>query len=97
MPLIGVRKLHQRTSEVLRQVCYAIREENTEYVITYQGRPIALLLPVVTEELEATMVQTGKQAVAGGWETYARVAETLRQAWPAEQQTETLLEAIRRE
>ncbi len=84
MPLIGVRELRQRTSEVLRQV----REENTEYVITYQGRPIALLLPVITEELEAAMVQTGKQAVAGGWETYARVAETLRQTWPAEQQTD---------
>jgi prevent-host-death family protein len=36
MPLIRVRELRERTSEVLRQV----REEQTEYVITYQGRPL---------------------------------------------------------
>ena len=93
MPLIGVRELRQRTTEVLRQV----REEKAEYVITYQGRPIAVLLPVVSEEVEAAMVQTSKQTVQGGWQTYAHVAEMLRQAWPEEYQTQTLLDDIRQE
>jgi prevent-host-death family protein len=73
MPLVGVRELRERTSEVLRQV----REEGVEYVITYQGRPIAMLLPVDAE-------------------TYAQLAEQVRQAWPAEQSTQDLLDEIRR-
>ena len=48
MPRVGVREGRNRTSEILR----AVREEGAEYVITYQGRPTAVLLPVDEEELE---------------------------------------------
>jgi len=92
MPLIGVRELRQRTAEVLRQV----REEQAEYVITYQGRPIALLLPLDAEAVEAAMVEASKQAVAGGWEAYARAAEQVRRAWPAERKTQEVLDEVRR-
>ena len=92
MSLLGVRELRERASEVLRRV----REEKAEYVITYQGRPIALLLPVESEAAEAAMVEASKQAVAGGWETYARVAEQARQAWPGEQESQAVLDEIRR-
>jgi prevent-host-death family protein len=92
MPLIGIRELRERASEVLRQV----REEKTEYVITYQGRPIALLMPVDEETMEVAMVEAGKQHMAGGWENYARLAEQVRQAWPPEQGTQDLLDEIRR-
>jgi len=92
MPLIGVRELRQRTTEVLRRV----REEKAEYVITYQGRPTALLLPVDTGAVEAAMVKASKQAVAGGWEAYVRVAEQARQAWPAERTTQEVLDEVRR-
>ena len=53
MPLIGVRELREHTAEVLRRV----REEKAEYVITYQGHPIALLLPVNTEAIEAATLE----------------------------------------
>ena len=92
MPLVGVRELRERTSEVLRQV----REEGIEYVITYQGRPIAMLLPVDAERAEAAIVQASKIGVTGGWETYAQLAEQVRQAWPTEQSTQELLDEIRR-
>ena len=91
MPLIGVRELRERTTEVLRRV----RQEKAEYVITYQGRPVALLLPVNAEAIEAAMVQTGKQSVVGGWETYARLVEQVRLAWPAEQGTQDILDEVR--
>ncbi len=84
MPLIGVRELRERTSEVLRQV----REEGAEYIVTYQGRPIAMLLPVDAERIEAAMVQAGKQSMTGRWETYAQLAEQAREAWPAEKSTQ---------
>jgi prevent-host-death family protein len=92
MPLIGVRELRQRTAEVLRRV----REEGAEYVITHQGRPTALLLPVDSEAIEAALVEVGKQSVAGGWEAYARVAEQVRQAWPGEAKTQEVLDEVRR-
>jgi prevent-host-death family protein len=91
MPLIGVRDLRQRTAEVLRRV----REEKAEYVVTYQGRPIALLLPVDAEVVEAAVVDASKKAVVGGWEAYARVTEKVRQAWPAERDTQEVLDEIR--
>ena len=92
MPLIGVRELRQRTAEVLRRV----REEKAEYVITHQGHPMALLLPLDTETAEAALVAAGKQAAGGKWEAYARVAEQIRRAWPAEHKAQEVLDRIRR-
>jgi prevent-host-death family protein len=46
MPKVGMRELKKRTSEILR----AVREEGAEYIITYQGRPSAVLLPIDEEE-----------------------------------------------
>ena len=48
MPRVGVRDLKNKASEILR----AVREDGAEYVITYQGRPAAVLLPVADEDLE---------------------------------------------
>ena len=45
----GVRDLKVRASEILRDV----RERRARYVITYRGRPVAMLVPleaVPTEE-----------------------------------------------
>lgn len=92
MPLIGVRELREHTTEVLRHV----REEKAEYVVTYQGRPVALLLPVNMETMEAAMIEAGKQSVVGGWEAYARLAEQARKAWLTEQSSQDLLDEIRR-
>lgn len=92
MPLIGVRELRQRTSEILRQV----REEHAEYIITYQGRPTAILLPLDFDRIEAEWVSMGKRAALGGWEAYERLAEELRRAWPVEQRTQDLIDAVRR-
>jgi len=48
MPTVGVRELKNRASEILRTV----REQGAEYVITHQGRPTAVLLPVDEDALE---------------------------------------------
>jgi len=92
MPTIGVRQLREQTSEVLRQV----REAQAEYIITYQGKPVALLLPVQTDIVEKAMVEAGRRSVADGWETYARIAEELRRDWPADKSTQELMDEIRR-
>ena len=92
MSLIGVRELREQTSEVIRRV----REERAEYVITYQGRPVAVILPLDTEQAEAEMVQASKSAVIGDWERYERLAEEIRSAWPSDLATQDLIDAIRR-
>jgi len=92
MSLIGVRELREQTSEVIRRV----REERAEYVVTYQGRPVAVILPMDTERAEAEMVRAGKKAVLGDWERYERLAEEIRCAWPADLSTQDLVDAIRR-
>ena len=48
MPRVGVRELKNRVSEILRTV----REEGAEYIITYQGRPTAVLLPIDIDDEE---------------------------------------------
>jgi prevent-host-death family protein len=90
--VIGVRELRQQASEVIRRV----REEHIEYVITYQGRPVAILLPLDTERAEEEMVQASKKAILDGWERYERLAEELRQAWPDKVTTQDVIDAIRR-
>jgi prevent-host-death family protein len=92
MSLIGVRELRERTSEVIRRV----REERAEYVVTYRGRPVAVILPMDTEQAEAEMVEAGKRAVLGDWERYEQLAEEIRRAWPSDVSTQDLVDAIRR-
>ncbi len=60
MPLISVRELHQRATKVLQRV----RKEKARYIITYQGHPIALFLPVDPEAEEAAMIKASKQSVS---------------------------------
>ena len=92
MSLIGVRELRQQTSEVIRRV----REESAEYVITYQGRPVAILLPLDADQAEKEMVKAGKRAVLDDWERYELLAEELRRVWPVDLSTQDLIDEIRR-
>lgn len=92
MSLIGVRELREQTSEVIRRV----REERAEYVVTYQGRPVAVILPVDTEQAEAEIVKASKGAVVGDWERYEQLAEEIRGVWPADVSTQDLIDAVRR-
>ena len=39
---VGIRELKNDTSEIIR----AVREERAEYVVTYHGQPVAVILPV---------------------------------------------------
>ena len=42
MANIGIRELKNQATEILRTV----REESVEYIVTYRGEPVALLLPL---------------------------------------------------
>ncbi len=92
MSLIGVRELREQASEVIRRV----RQDRAEYVVTYQGRPVAIILPLDAGQAEKEMVQASKKAVLGSWERYERLAEELRRVWPADLSTQDVIDSIRR-
>lgn len=92
MALIGIRELRQKTAEVLRRV----REEGEAYVITQQGRPVALLSPLDQEKIEAEILRSACQSVSDGWKVYRQLAKDIRKAWPADVETQTLLDEVRR-
>jgi prevent-host-death family protein len=54
MPSIGVKDLKNQATEIVR----AVREERAEYIVTYYGRPVALLLPVDEAWLQAEQART---------------------------------------
>jgi len=70
---VGVRELKNQATEILRQV----RENRAQYVVTYYGRPVAVLLPV-DEEWLADEAQRAAEAAEPGDEVAAEL-ERLRQ------------------
>lgn len=42
MNYVGVRELKNDASEVIR----AVREEHARYIVTFHGRPVAIIVPV---------------------------------------------------
>ncbi len=55
MSNIGVRELKNQATEILR----AVREERAEYIVTYRGEPIAMLLPL---EEPAKQIQNSQRS-----------------------------------
>ena len=60
VPRVGIRELKNRTSEIVR----AVRERGARYIVTYQGRPVGLLLPVDETSLEVAVRHVVKGAKA---------------------------------
>jgi prevent-host-death family protein len=73
MARVGVRELKNHTTEIIREV----RENRSEYVVTYHGRPVAILLPIDEAWLEAE-ARRAAEAVTPGDEVWAEL-EALRQ------------------
>ncbi|NCO40562.1 MAG: hypothetical protein COZ06_25980 [Armatimonadetes bacterium CG_4_10_14_3_um_filter_66_18] len=86
MPTIGVQQLRANTAEVLRNV----QQEQTEYVVTRKGLPVARLLPVVSPEAQPTTASRQE-----AWEAYVRWADEVRRRWPKDVSTQALMDEIR--
>ena len=70
---IGVRDLKNKTSRILREV----REEMAEYIVTFRGKPVAILRPLTEDEAQRlrqletekslTEMKSLAQEVAAAW------------------------------
>ena len=91
---VGVRELKNRATEIIRHV----RESRAEYVVTYRGRPVAVLLPLDEGWLDEETARAA-QAVTPGDDVWAEL-ETLRQeidrSWKSEKSAVELVAEQRR-
>lgn len=94
MPVIGVRELRQNTAHVLRRV----REDKVEYVVTCQGKPVAVLSPLDDQALEETVASLARPQPAGDWQEYRRVVEQIRRSLPEDHDLDVqqIMDDIRR-
>jgi prevent-host-death family protein len=83
VPTIGIRDLKNNATHILR----AVREERAEYVVTFNGRPVAVLRPY-TEADTAAQRATGVEAYL------ARVEELAREVAAAWQGPASAAEAV---
>jgi prevent-host-death family protein len=94
MPRVGVRKLKNRTSEIVQDV----RENRAEYVVTYRGRPVAVLLPLDEAWLDAEAERAIKATQPG--EDVFNELEALRQeigaSWQSDKSASELVSEQRR-
>jgi prevent-host-death family protein len=73
MPYVGIKELKNQTTEILR----GVREDGMEYVVTFHGRPVAVLLPIAEDFLAGEQ----RRAVENAFPSAQLVSE-LRAATP---------------
>jgi prevent-host-death family protein len=60
MPNVGVKELKDQATEILRNV----REEQAQYIVTYHGRPVAVLLPIDAAWMQAEQDRAVRRSTA---------------------------------
>jgi prevent-host-death family protein len=94
MSRVGVRELKNQATEIIR----AVREDRAEYVITYHGRPVAVLMPLEEGWLEGE-TREAVRAASSALQARAEM-EALRQeiarGWTSEQTAVEVISEQRR-
>ncbi|MEZ4735952.1 MAG: type II toxin-antitoxin system Phd/YefM family antitoxin [Caldilineaceae bacterium] len=94
MPKIGVRDLKNHATEIVR----AIREEQVEYIVTYRGEPVAVLLPLDENWRETVNSEHIKYATPSKnlWSELDELRQEIDLAWQSEKSAVELLSEQRR-
>lgn len=87
MPEAGVRELKSRATRIVREV----RNRRRRYVITYRGKPVALLAPLETATLAAQAPPSEDV-----WEELVHLGEEIAKGWQSRLTTTELLSRMRR-
>lgn len=91
---VGVRELKNQTTAIVREV----RENQAEYVITYYGRPVAILLPVDEAWLKAEARRAAEASTPGEdvWADLEALRQEIDQSWQTEKTAVELVSEQRR-
>ena len=94
MARVGVRELKNRATEIIR----AVRENQAEYVVTYHGRPVAVLLPVDEAWLEAEAKRAAEAVTPGDdvWAELEEIRQEIGRSWQSEKTAVELISDQRR-
>jgi len=95
MPEVGVRELKNDTSQIIR----AVREDQAEYIVTYRGRPVAVILPVdeAMRSIGNERLLTEARQHADYWAELDALAEEIDATWTSDKTAVELVEEQRRE
>ena len=86
MEVIGIRQLKDHATQILRKV----REEGAEYQVTYHGKVIARIGPIVPEQQQP--IQQGDL-----WAEWDDLAEEIGKHWPEGVSAVDAIRDVRRE
>jgi prevent-host-death family protein len=90
---IGVKELKARASQIVRNV----RQRRSRYVVTYRGRPVAMLVPLdVPEPAAGARRGEAGPADAQEWGELIRLGRELAKTWPAGRSSADALSEMRR-
>lgn len=95
MPKVGVRELKNDTSRIIR----AVREERAEYVVTFRGEPVAVIVPVSDEARngEEEGIIAASQPDKDFWRRWDALADETAAAWTNDKSAVELIEEQRRD
>jgi len=94
MQQVGVRELKNEASEVIR----AVREERAEYIVTFRGQPVAVILPV-DEGIragEAERIIAATRPDADFWARWDALGAEIDAKWQSDKSAVELIEEQRR-
>jgi prevent-host-death family protein len=79
MARVGVRELKNQATEIIRNV----RENRAEYIVTYHGQPVAVLLPVDEEWLESEAERAAQASEPGTdvWVELEAIRQEISREW----------------
>lgn len=86
MPEIGIRELKIHASQIIRR----LRNQHTRYVVTFRGKPVAVLLPLPEADMPATA------AGDDPWAELTELGQAISQGWPSDKTGADLLSEMRR-
>lgn len=91
---IGVRELKNQATEIIREV----REQHAEYIVTYRGKPVAIVIPFV-EDWERRLPKqpaVDLAALEKRWAEWDELAREVDEDWQSELGAVELLSRDRR-
>jgi len=94
MARVGVRELKNQATEIIRNV----RENRAEYVVTYRGQPVAVLLPVDEGWLaeETRRVVEGTEPGEDVWAELEAIRQEIGRHWQSDKTAVELVSEQRR-
>lgn len=94
MPQVGIRKLKNDASEIIR----AVREERAEYIVTYHGQPVAVILPVTesSRQVQAEQLVAASRPDDDFWAQWDALGREIDAQWTSEKTGVELISEQRR-